>query len=157
MKITRFAQAKNAMGLMLLASILIGCGSESQKTSSTVNKTTSAVCQGKQIQNAIIESSIDETLRRMGQTEGIDETEMRKNLRTMISNSMKFSLSNVKVLGEDSGATKCQAQMTVIVKPNPKAPEMKRVINDVVYKVSIKNGKTSVRFNSEFWEELDNF
>lgn len=62
---------------------------------------------------------------------------------------MKISLANAEVLKADSDTTTCQAQFTMVIKPNPKAPEIKKVLDNVVYRVLSKNNKTTVEFDDE--------
>lgn len=150
MKRTKYWQAKYIVGSIMLAGLLVGCGSDS-KASNDVEKF-SANCNGDKVKDAILDSFVNETFRRMG--EGNDE-DMRKELKSTLSKMMKFSLANAKAVKIDSGKTICQAQINMTTRPNPKMPEIKKTMNNVTYKVSTKNGKTIVEFDDKFWQEVD--
>ena len=150
-------QAKCVVGSVVLAGLLIGCGSDSKastnsKTSTNGLEKLSSNCDGEKVKNAILDSFVDETFRRMG--EGNDE-DIRKELKSTLSKMMKFSLINAKAIKKESEKIICKAQINLTTRANPQMPEIKKTMNDVVYKVSNKNNKIIVEFDNNFWQEVD--
>lgn len=150
-------QAQCIVGSIMLAGLLVGCGSDS-KTSTNSKVSTNGLeklssnCDGEKVKSAILDSFVNETFRRMG--EG-DNEDMRKELKSTLSKMMKFSLVNAKAIKKESEKIVCKAQINLTTRVNPQMPEIKKTLNDVVYKISNKNNKMFVEFDDKFWQEVD--
>lgn len=136
---------KYLLGTTVLVTMLVGYEGNSNKEKFQ--------CDGEGIQEAIVDSFVNETFRRLEQQE---DKETRKVLTETLSKSLKVSFTNPKLIKIESDKGICQANASFTINdPFGERLAIKKEMKNLTYKVSKKNNKTVVEFDSKFWDEIN--